>query len=90
MRSAQASHSRAGMALRTVRPDIRRWVGTERKDKPMNARTLLRSALDGMVAARERQARHYARAHLLALDDGTLARAGLTRADVRRGDIAAR
>ena len=56
----------------------------------MNARTLLRSALDGVIASRERQARHYARAHLLSLDDETLRRAGLSRADVRRGKLRAR
>lgn len=56
----------------------------------MNARTMLRSALDGVIASRERQARHYAQAHLLNLDDATLRRAGLTRADVRRGNITAR
>lgn len=55
----------------------------------MNARSLLRNAFGGMVAARERRARHYARAHLLTLDDATLARAGLTRAGVRRGQITA-
>ena len=55
----------------------------------MNARTMLRSALDGVIASRERQARHYARAHLLALDDETLRRAGLTRNDVRRGRLSA-
>lgn len=56
----------------------------------MNARSMLRNALDGVIASRERQARHYARAHLLALDDATLVRAGLTRADVRRGQLSAR
>ena len=56
----------------------------------MNAPKFLRSAFDGMVASRERQARHYARAHLLSLDDATLSRAGLTRADVRAGRFQAR
>ena len=56
----------------------------------MNARTLLRSAFDGMVASRQRQARHYARAHLMTLDDATLRRAGITREDLHRGDIIAR
>ena len=69
---------------------MRGRVGPEHEDTTMNARSLLRTALDGMVASRERQARHYARAHLLNLDDATLARAGLTRADVRRGEFSAR
>lgn len=56
----------------------------------MTARSMLRSALDGVIASRQRQARHYARAHLLALDDATLGRAGLTRADVRGGRLNAR
>ena len=56
----------------------------------MNARTMLRSAFDGIVASRERQARHYAQAHLLGLDDATLRRAGLTRADVRGGKLRAK
>ena len=56
----------------------------------MNARTMLRNAFDGMIASRERQARHYARAHLLGLDDATLRRAGLTRAEVRRGKLRAK
>ena len=53
----------------------------------MTPRTFLRTAFDGLVASRERQARHYARGHLLTLDDATLARAGLTRAEVRRGKL---
>ena len=56
----------------------------------MRTPSFLRTALDGMIASRQRQARHYARGHLLTLDDETLSRAGLTRDDVRRGDIRAR
>ena len=56
----------------------------------MQAPRFIRHAFDGMIAARERQARQYARAHLLALDDTTLRRAGLTRSEVRAGRIVAR
>ena len=64
--------------------------GGMNEDTMMNTPTFLRNAFDGMVKARQRQARRYARAHLLSLDDNTLARAGLTRDDVRAGVFRAR
>ena len=90
MRGAQASYARGAVPKRGARGHVRGRVGPDHEDRTMNARTLLRSAFDGMVASRQRQARHYARAHLLTLDDATLARAGISRDDLRRGDIIAR
>ena len=43
-----------------------------------------RNVFDRMIAARERQARMYVNGALANLDDETLRRAGLDRADLRR------
>ena len=44
----------------------------------------IRTAFDRMIAARERQARSYVNGALLNLDDETLRRAGLSRAEIKR------
>ena len=48
-------------------------------------RNPFRAALDGMVAARQRQANRMVAGYLLSLDDESLRRAGLRRTDVRNG-----
>ena len=44
-----------------------------------------RTVIDGMVAARQRQANRMVEGYLLSLDDESLRRAGLRRSDVRNG-----
>lgn len=52
-------------------------------------RGFFRSALDAMVAAREKQARAYVRGALLMMDDETLKAHGYTREELgRRSNIA--
>lgn len=48
------------------------------------AKSMFKSALDSMVAAREKQARRYVNGMLLGLDDETLKSTGRTREDIRR------
>ncbi len=43
-----------------------------------------RTAFDRMVAARERQVRHYVNGHLLSLDDESLKAMGRSRDELRR------
>ena len=43
-----------------------------------------RTTFDRMIAAREKQARRFVNGALLNLDDDTLSRAGLNRADIRK------
>ena len=47
-------------------------------------KSFARRALDGLVAARERQARRYVNGYLLSLDDATLASYGYDRAELER------
>ena len=49
------------------------------------AKNRFRTAFDGMVNARQRQANTYVAGFLLALDDETLTRAGYSRAKLRAG-----
>ena len=53
----------------------------------MARNTMLRNAYNGLIRARERQARSYAAGILLGLDDETLARAGFDRRSLSRGEF---
>lgn len=50
----------------------------------MGKRGFFRSAVEAMMAARERQANHYVASTLLMFDDETLKNNGFTRAELRR------
>ncbi|WP_349357666.1 hypothetical protein [Stappia sp.] len=47
-------------------------------------KSFMRRAFDGLVSARERQARRYVNGYLLSLDDATLAAHGYDRAELER------